>query len=136
MSTRPLELSQANSALQQDIAERKRIEEELRDSEERYRLLFHETPIGIFNYDTQLIPTAWNDRFMEILQSSSAKLSGLDMKTLNDQSVIPALRKAIEGYDSHYEGYYRATSGPAEIWISMRTGPVFDQDGKVKSVGG
>jgi len=46
------ELSQANSALQQDIAERKRIEEELRDSEERYRLFFHETPIGIFNYDT------------------------------------------------------------------------------------
>jgi diguanylate cyclase (GGDEF)-like protein/PAS domain S-box-containing protein len=128
---RTAELSRANRSLQEDIFERKKVEEALRDSEERYRLLFHKTPIGIFNYDTQLILTAWNDRFMEILQSSREKLFGLDMKTLKDQSVIPAIRRAIEGDEGHYEGFYRATSGPAEVWISMHTAPIFDQDGKV-----
>ncbi|HYA14058.1 MAG TPA: diguanylate cyclase [Syntrophales bacterium] len=129
---RTTELLQANLSLQNDIAERKNIEEALRDSEENYRLLFNKTPIGIFNYDTQLILTAWNDYFMEILQSSREKLLGLDMKTLKDQSVIPAIRKAIEGEEGHYEGFYRATTGVAEIWVSMSTAPSFDKDGKVK----
>lgn len=109
------------------------MEQALRASEERYRLLFHKTPIGIFNYDTQLILTAWNDRFVEILRSSREKLLGLDMNTLKDQSVIPAIRKALEGDEGHYEGPYRATTSPAEIWVSMRTAPIFDQDGKVSN---
>jgi PAS domain S-box-containing protein len=130
---RTAELSQANRSLQEDIAERKKIEQALRASEERYRLLFHKTPIGIFYYDTQLMLTAWNDRFVEILHSTPEKLLGLDMKTLNDQSVLPAIRKAIEGGEGHYEGFYRGTTGPVELWISMRTAPIFGQDGKVSN---
>ena len=93
-----------------DITKRKR--------KELNRLLFNKTPIGIFNYDTQLIITECNDRFMEILQSSREKLLGLDMKTLQSQNVIPAIRTAIEGEEGHFEGFYRATTGTAEIWIS------------------
>jgi len=129
---RTAELSQVNRWLQEDIAKRETIEEALRDSEERYRLLFGNTPIGIFNYDTQLILTAMNDRFVEFFQSSHEKLQGFDMKTLKDQSVIPAIRKAIGGEEGHYEGLYRATTSLVEIWISMRTAPFFGQDGKVK----
>lgn len=113
--------------------ERKRIYEALRDSEERYRLLFNKTPIGIFNYDAQLMLTACNDRFAEILQSSREKLLGLDMKALKDQSVMPALRRATEGEEGHYEGLYRATTGPAEIWVAVHTAPIFDENGRVKS---
>ena len=119
------------SSLEKAMAERKKIEEALRDNEERYRLLFYKTPIGIFNYDNQLVLTAWNDRFMEILHSSSAKLEGLDMNTLKDQSVVPALRKAIEGDEGHYEGFYETTTGPAKIWVSMHTAPIFNRDGEV-----
>jgi len=136
VAERTVKLTLVNEQLQQDITERKKIEETLRDREERYRLLFHKTPIGIFNYDTQLILTEWNDRFMDILQSSREKLANLDMKILKDQSVIPALRTAIEGYEGHYEGYYEGTTGPAKIWVTMRTAPIFDQDGKVKNAVG
>ena len=128
---RTAELSQANLLLQKDIAEKNKLEEVLRDTREIYLLHFHKTPVGIFNYDTQLILTACNNRFMEILQASQEKLLGLDMKTLKDQSVVPAIRKAIEGDEGHYEGLYRATTGTAEIWILMHTVPIFDQDGKV-----
>jgi two-component system cell cycle sensor histidine kinase/response regulator CckA len=107
-------------------------EEALRESEERYRLLFHKTPIGIFHYTAQLVITECNDRFAEILHSSREKLLGLDMKTLKDQSVIPAISEALEGREGHFEGFYRATTGPAEIWASMRTAPLFERDGTVR----
>ncbi|MBI5055223.1 MAG: response regulator [Nitrospirae bacterium] len=106
--------------------------EKLRQGEELYRLLFHNTPIGVFHYDRELFITDCNDRFIDILQSSREKLIGFDMKKLKDQSVLPAIWKAIDGIEGHYEGFYRATNGPAEIWVSMRTAPLFDSLGNVK----
>jgi diguanylate cyclase (GGDEF)-like protein/PAS domain S-box-containing protein len=125
-------LFQANRSLEEDIAYRKKIEEALQESEERYRLLFCKTPIGIFNYDEQLILTAYNDHFMEILVHSDANLLGLDMKTLKDQSIMPALRKATEGEEGGYEGFYE-TADFGKIWIAIRTAPIFTRDGEVSS---
>ena len=118
-----------------NVTERKYVEEALHASKERYRLLFDRSPVGIFNYDTQLRITDCNYRFVELLQTTREKLTGLDMNTLKDRSVLPCLLKAVEGAEGTYEGFYRATSGTAEIWVSMRTAPIFDKDesGKVLS---
>ena len=104
---------------------------ELTKSEERYRLLFQKSPVGIFHYTTDLHITDCNDRFIEILQSTREKLIGLDMKALKDQSVLPAIRDAIEGRDGIHEGFYRTTTSSAEIWISMKTAPIFDSEGRI-----
>lgn len=105
---------------------------ESQKSEGHYRLLFKQSPLGIFHYDANLLITDCNDRFADILQSSRERLVGLDMKTLKDQSVLPAIRVAIAGEEGAYEGFYRATTSPAEIWISMRTAPLFDNKGDIK----
>ena len=115
-----------------DVAARKRSQDALRVSEERYRLLFYQSPVGLFHFDTNLCVTDFNDQFVELLQSSKERLTGLDLKRIKDQRVLPAIREAIEGRQSQYEGPYAATTSSAQVWVMMKTAPLFDAQGNVK----
>ncbi len=114
-----------------DISERRRMEAELRASEEKYRLLFRHAPIGVFQYDLNLVITDCNDRFVEILRSSRERLVGLDMNRLRDRSVLPAIRAALEGIEGLYEGPYAATTSEAHVFVSLRTTPLRDAGGAI-----
>jgi len=109
-------------------------EEVVRTSEERYRLLLNHSPVGIFHYDTNLVITYCNERFADILHNSVDGIVGSNMKTLKDQSILPASRNALRGEMVHYEGQYCANSSDASIWIDMTCAP--SRDGKGRIVGG
>jgi diguanylate cyclase (GGDEF)-like protein/hemerythrin-like metal-binding protein/PAS domain S-box-containing protein len=106
----------------------------IRTSEEQYRLLLRHSPVGLFHYDANLVITYCNDRFADILKSKADHIVGLDMKTLKDQSILPTLRKALEGEIALYEGHYFATFSDADSWIAMTCAPSRDINEKV--VGG
>ena len=120
-----------NIALHLEAADR---EEVVRASEERYRLLLTHSPVGFFHYDLDLVITYCNDRFAEILHSSTEHLAGLDMKRLKDQSVLPSMRRALQGENAYYEGFYRATFSEADGWVAMTSAPARDASGRI--VGG
>jgi len=109
-------------------------EETVRTSEERYRLLLNHSPVGIFHYDTNLVITYCNERLADILHNSVDGIVGTDMKTLKDQSILPASRNALRGEMVFYEGQYCATFSDASIWIEMTCAP--SRDGKRRIVGG
>jgi len=85
-------LALTNQRMEQEIQERKIAESELRNSEEKYRLLFRKTPMGIIQFNDKFVITAINERLSEILCLKNKNVVGQDVF-----SVIP--QKAFEGYD-------------------------------------
>lgn len=103
--------------------------------EQKYRLLFEKSPVGIFQFDNNAIIIDCNDRFIEILKSSREKVIGLDMHTLKDNSVLNACLDAIKGVQGFYEGIYHVTTSDATIYVSLKTVP-FIIDGTDDVLGG
>ncbi len=103
--------------------------------EQKYRLLFEKSPVGIFQFDNNALIIDCNDRFVEILKSQRERIVGLDMHNLKDKSVLNACLDAISGVQGFYEGIYHVTTSDAVIYVSLKTVP-FTIDGTVEVLGG
>ncbi len=115
-----------------NITDLKIAEDMQRESEEKYKLIFGHSPVGIFLYDTKLIIIDCNDKFTELLKVPKDVLIGLDMNNLNDKSVLPSIKKSLTGVEGAYEGLYKATNSDTELWIQMLTAPLKDSYENVK----
>jgi PAS domain S-box-containing protein len=71
-----------------NITERKRAEEELRESEERFRDLYDTAPVGYHEYDTEGRITNVNQTTLEMLGCSPQEMIGQYMWKFNDEEDI------------------------------------------------
>lgn len=115
-----------------EITRRKRMEEKLRESEEKYRMLFDCSPLGIFHFDKDGIITACNDNLVRILGSSKERISGLDLSSyLQDETARAAFSACMAGTRGRYEGHYRSGSGRNVGPLKCDYTPFFSEDGPI-----
>lgn len=83
--------------LERSALEQKRVEEELRESAEKYRLFFEYSPLGNFYFDEKGVIVACNEHFVDLIGSSRKALIGLELFKLPDQKVVEAVRQVLGG---------------------------------------
>lgn len=105
--------------------------EVLSNSENRYRTLFEQSPLGVYLYDKNFVITNCNDRMCQIIKSTKDKIIGLDMNTLRDSKFLEIMKKGLSGEIIQDEGYYEATTSENSLWLSLSVAPLRDKNQNV-----
>jgi PAS domain S-box-containing protein len=108
----------------EDFTQRKRAEDTLRESEERFRAIFQQAAVGVAQANAEGEVTMVNDRYCEILGYSREELLGaklLDKAHADDcAAVLANKRRLVEGEIPSYSIEIRCTRKDRDItWVSL-----------------
>jgi len=122
----------------EDITERKRVEQRLRENEEKYRSLFEYAPIGILLADTRGEIIEVNPAALQILGSPSAEatksINILTFQPLIEAGITADFQKTLAtGQSARLEHPY-TTKWDKSIYMQMLFTPIFDQSGHVQQI--
>lgn len=107
---------------------------ELRESEEKYRNLFNEAPIGIIYYDENGTIKECNEKFEEFMSAPQEELIGLNMvDELKNEEVIEAAKSSLEDGEGYFEGWYTSITGGEKRYGSAIFKGLENKNGKIES---
>jgi PAS domain S-box-containing protein len=106
LGARTYALEKANEEMRQEIAERRRIEKALLESESRFRNIVQEAPIGIALIDRKGCIIEGNPALLHILGYTQSELRGLEFTQLNHPDLA----------DSSRENFQQLLSGQQDVW--------------------
>jgi PAS domain S-box-containing protein len=121
-----------------DITEKKQAEEQLRESEERFRGIFSQTVAGVAQTDMTGRFVLVNQRYTEIVGRSAEELTGLRMQDITHPDDLlrnlPLFKAMVdEGKPFVITKRYVRPDG-SHVWVSNSVSLVRDGDGRPKYV--
>ena len=126
-------LRDLREALEQELTERKRMDEVLRESEERYRAVAQSAFTGIAIVDPEERLTYVNPAFADLLQHGEDQLLGMSLRQFMAEDQFARIRKESvlrqAGIRSHYEIVIKRKDGEYRTTL-ISASPLTDEDGR------
>ncbi|MDP1553333.1 MAG: PAS domain S-box protein, partial [Methanobacteriaceae archaeon] len=118
-------------AVFENITKRKKAEEALKESEEKYRLLVENAQEGIWSIDTESKTTFVNQRMGEILGYDIDEMMGQSLFSFMDERGVKIanynLERGKQGLKKQYDFEFIRKDG-SRIYTNLETSPIFDGD--------
>ena len=113
-----------------DISAEKLLEDEIKTSEERFRLVFYHSPVGYFSFNNKLEITNANDRFFEIMGLTPGPDRAFYLPNINNKNFLAAIRSSIHGKNSLFEGWINTDveNEGKKIYVKLQTTPSIDEN--------
>ncbi len=100
------------------------MEEALRQSERKYRIIFEKSPLGVVCFNSQGTVLDFNEKFIEIMGSTRERLVGFHAARQSTPTVQKAIRKAMAGMLSSCEESYTSVTGGKKTYLRGIFSPV------------
>ena len=120
-----------------DITERKQVEQALKESEEKFRRVFEDAPIGMMLNEANGKGMQMNPAFCKMLGYTEAELTQLTFEQLThpeDLSIeIPYIERCFQGEITNYQMEKRYIQKNGEIlWANLTAGIIRDEKGNLR----
>ncbi|MDY0387858.1 MAG: PAS domain S-box protein [Methanolobus sp.] len=115
----------------QDITERKMAKEAALEAEKKYRLIFENSPLGIFHFNAKGILTHCNENFLQIIGlQNKEEIIGFDMVTqITDKMMKKAINDALSRKNGYFEGKYHTVISGKDVYLKADYSPNVADDG-------
>jgi len=137
MQTKPdhVDLLKTIQTLEQEIRECKQVEKALRESEQKWKRLFDQSPIGIAISDTDYCFKNPNAEFCRFTGYSEKELMSKTFRDITHpedlEDDIPAIKRLAQGKIDHYQNEKRYIRKDGEVvWGRVSVRAVRDEQGK------
>lgn len=119
-------------AFVRDITVRKRMEQSLKESKERYRRIVETAREGIVASNESAVITYVNHRMADLLGYQEEEMPGRSLLDFFEQDtrekVLAQIEQRKAGISSRYENVMLRKNGE-KIWVTISGSPIFDENG-------